>query len=52
VGPRRCSRPNQPAVVSSSIEPLGPRALANHRWYRETFPDYPPDRKALVPFVL
>jgi 3-oxo-5-alpha-steroid 4-dehydrogenase 1 len=31
---------------------LGPRAVANHRWYRETFPDYPSDRKALVPFVL
>ncbi|WP_426624013.1 3-oxo-5-alpha-steroid 4-dehydrogenase [Leifsonia sp. McL0607] len=31
---------------------LAPRALANHRWYRETFPDYPADRRALVPFVL
>ena len=31
---------------------LGPRALANHRWYRETFPDYPPERRALIPFVL
>ena len=31
---------------------LAPRALATHRWYRRTFPDYPPDRKALVPFVL
>jgi 3-oxo-5-alpha-steroid 4-dehydrogenase 1 len=28
---------------------LVPRSLAHHRWYRETFPDYPPDRKALVP---
>jgi len=26
-----------------------PRALSNLKWYRETFPDYPPDRKALVP---
>ena len=26
-----------------------PRALSNLRWYRETFPDYPPDRKALIP---
>jgi hypothetical protein len=30
---------------------IGPRAFANRRWYRETFPDYPPDRKALIPFV-
>jgi hypothetical protein len=30
---------------------IGPRALANHRWYRETFPDYPAQRKALIPFV-
>lgn len=28
---------------------LLPRALANHRWYREKFGDYPPDRKILVP---
>ena len=31
---------------------LGPRALANHRWYREQFEDYPSGRKALVPGVL
>lgn len=31
---------------------LGPRALSNHRWYRERFDDYPPDRKALIPGVL
>ncbi len=31
---------------------LAPRAMANHRWYRETFPDYPAERRALVPFVL
>ncbi|MBK8921909.1 MAG: 3-oxo-5-alpha-steroid 4-dehydrogenase [Saprospirales bacterium] len=31
---------------------LVPRALAHHRWYRETFPEYPVARKALVPFVL
>ncbi len=30
---------------------LAPRALANHRWYREKFDDYPPERRALVPFV-
>lgn len=31
---------------------LVPRALENHRWYQRTFPAYPPDRRALVPFVL
>jgi steroid 5-alpha-reductase/3-oxo-5-alpha-steroid 4-dehydrogenase 1 len=31
---------------------IGPRAFAHHRWYRRTFPDYPPGRKALIPFVL
>jgi 3-oxo-5-alpha-steroid 4-dehydrogenase 1 len=31
---------------------LVPRALSNHRWYREKFPDYPEERKAIVPFVL
>ena len=27
------------------------RALAHHRWYREKFPDYPPERRAVLPFV-
>ncbi len=31
---------------------LAPRALANHKWCLKNFPDYPKDRKALVPFVL
>lgn len=30
---------------------LAPRAWANHRWYRKQFPDYPKDRKALIPWV-
>jgi 3-oxo-5-alpha-steroid 4-dehydrogenase 1 len=30
---------------------VGPRALVNHRWYRERFPDYPKQRKALIPFL-
>jgi 3-oxo-5-alpha-steroid 4-dehydrogenase 1 len=29
---------------------LAPRAFANHRWYREHFPDYPPERQALFFF--
>jgi 3-oxo-5-alpha-steroid 4-dehydrogenase 1 len=31
---------------------LGPRALAHHRWYRSTFPDYPEKRRAIVPGLL
>ncbi|MBI4953742.1 MAG: DUF1295 domain-containing protein [Myxococcales bacterium] len=30
---------------------LLPRAVSNHRWYKKTFPDYPPERRAFVPFV-
>lgn len=30
---------------------IGPRAFANRRWYRATFPDYPPERKALIPYL-
>ena len=28
-----------------------PRARATHAWYQTTFPEYPPQRKALVPFI-
>jgi protein-S-isoprenylcysteine O-methyltransferase Ste14 len=28
---------------------LLPRAISNHRWYRQQFPDYPVDRKILLP---
>ena len=31
---------------------LVPRAFQSHRWYREKFPDYPSDRKAIIPFVV
>jgi 3-oxo-5-alpha-steroid 4-dehydrogenase 1 len=30
---------------------LIPRAAAHHRWYRHTFRDYPPGRRALIPGV-
>ena len=30
---------------------LAPRARSHLAWYRATFPEYPPERKALVPFV-
>ena len=31
---------------------LVPRAVAHHRWYRETFEGYPAERRALIPFLL
>ncbi len=31
---------------------LVPRALENHGWYQERFDDYPPQRRALIPFLL
>jgi 3-oxo-5-alpha-steroid 4-dehydrogenase 1 len=31
---------------------LVPRALAHHRWYRATFPDYPQNRRAILPYLL
>jgi len=30
---------------------LIPRAIANHRWYKREFPDYPPERKILLPYL-
>ena len=30
---------------------LAPRAFAIHKWYRSEFDDYPPERKALIPFI-
>ena len=31
---------------------LMPRAISHHAWYRRTFPDYPVDRRAVVPVLL
>jgi 3-oxo-5-alpha-steroid 4-dehydrogenase 1 len=31
---------------------LIPRALDHHRWYNQTFPDYPKERKAIIPFLV
>ncbi|MFW9988868.1 MAG: methyltransferase [Candidatus Odinarchaeota archaeon] len=30
---------------------LAPRARSNHLWYITSFPDYPSNRKALIPFI-
>jgi len=35
-----------------TIANLFPRAIANRRWYREKFKDYPKNRKALIPGVI
>jgi len=40
------------AFAVYTIANLAPRALSNHAWYRERFPSYPPERRALVPFLL
>ncbi len=37
--------------VAWTFANLAPRALSHHKWYHETFPDYPKNRKALVPFI-
>jgi steroid 5-alpha reductase family enzyme len=31
---------------------LVPRALSHHKWYRSTFPEYPAERKAILPFII
>ncbi|MEE2733399.1 MAG: 3-oxo-5-alpha-steroid 4-dehydrogenase [Pseudomonadota bacterium] len=40
------------SFVVFTMANLVPRALANHRWYRETFTDYPQDRRAVIPYIL
>jgi 3-oxo-5-alpha-steroid 4-dehydrogenase 1 len=31
---------------------LFPRAIASHKWYKLNFPDYPKERKAVMPFII
>ena len=31
---------------------LFPRAISSHKWYKFSFPDYPPKRKAILPFII
>ena len=35
-----------------TIANLVPRAVAHHRWYRESFNNYPAKRRALIPYLL
>ncbi len=39
------------AFALFTVANLAPRAVANLRWYRETFGDYPKHRKALIPGI-
>lgn len=39
------------AFATWTVANLVPRARAHHAWYHERFPDYPPERKVLVPGV-
>jgi protein-S-isoprenylcysteine O-methyltransferase Ste14 len=40
------------AFAIFTIANLFPRALANHRWYQAEFPDYPANRRAVIPGLL
>jgi len=40
------------AFAAYTAANLVPRALSHHAWYRRRFPDYPPERRALVPHLL
>ena len=35
-----------------TVANLLPRAVDHHRWYKNHFADYPPERKAVFPFIL
>ena len=40
------------AILLITAGNLVPRALGTHGWYQDKFPEYPTDRKALIPYVL
>lgn len=44
---------NMPALTFAiwTFANLGPRAMNHHAWYHRRFKEYPPERKALIPFV-
>jgi hypothetical protein len=39
------------AFAAYTAANLAPRALAHRRWYRERFPEYPSQRRALLPYL-
>jgi steroid 5-alpha-reductase/3-oxo-5-alpha-steroid 4-dehydrogenase 1 len=40
------------AFVLWTLANLMPRALQNHRWYHDKFPDYPRERRAVIPYLI
>lgn len=40
------------AFAAFTASNLIPRAVTHHRWYHEKFPEYPKDRKAILPGIL
>jgi protein-S-isoprenylcysteine O-methyltransferase Ste14 len=40
------------AFATWTVANLGPRAYTHHLWYRREFPDYPAERRALIPFLV
>ncbi len=47
-----CWNPGALAFFLWTVANLAPRAIKTHRWYKNEFPDYPPERKALLPFIV
>jgi 3-oxo-5-alpha-steroid 4-dehydrogenase 1 len=44
-----------PAALSFAVWTIAnllPRALDHHKWYKQKFPNYPAERKAVIPFVI
>lgn len=40
------------AFLIFTMTNLVPRGCSYHAWYKKTFPNYPKDRKAVIPFAL
>ena len=43
--------PSGAVFLAWTIANLFPRSVANHKWYLQTFDEYPPDRKAILPYI-